>query len=61
MRDKEIWALKDENKKLQENLKKVHAVVRSPKLSDIYKKEELKIKSKKKIEKEKTEAFHELR
>ena len=60
-RDKEIIRLLEEVRSLKESLKMVHAVVRSPKLSDMYSKEEMKLKKKKRIVQERDEAFRNLR
>ena len=42
--------MKEENRTLQENTRKIHTVVRSSKMSDIYRKEELRVKTKKQME-----------
>ena len=48
-RDREIARHLEEIKKLKESLKMVHAVVRSPTLSGLYVKEELKLRTEKRI------------
>ena len=47
---KENIKLKSENKQLQHNLKMLHAIIRSPKLCDLYSKQERKIMTEKQIE-----------
>ena len=57
LRDKEISQMKEENRTLQENTRKIHTVVRSSKMSDIYRKEELRVKTKKQMEQERDDAY----
>ena len=56
-RDEEINKMKEEKRILQENMRKVHVVARSSKMSEMYRKEELRIKSKKQIESERDDAY----
>ena len=44
LRDEEISKMKEENRALQENMRKVHVVARSSKMSEMYRKEELRTK-----------------
>ena len=61
LREKENMELKAQNKQIQYGLKMLHAVIRSPKLSDLYAKEERKHMTAQQITQANKEAFKKLR
>ena len=61
LRQKEIDKLTEDNKTLQKNLKMLHAIIRSPKLCDIYSKQEQRLMTQQQIAKANHEAYLKLR